>query len=117
VYGAGDFKWDMKHRTPGAPPWDDGSGTLNVMHDLASAMKYNPNLKVMLNGGFYDLATPFYAAIYEEDHLPIPQSLRKNISYAFYPSGHMVYAHIPSLHQLHDNVAAFIDATDNQGGK
>ncbi|MGH8183837.1 MAG: S10 family peptidase, partial [Rhodanobacteraceae bacterium] len=115
VYGAGDFNWDMKHRAPGAPPYDDGSGTLNVMGDLASAMKYNPNLKVMLNGGFYDLATPFYAAIYEEDHLPIPQSLRKNISYAFYPSGHMVYAHIPSLHQLHDNVAAFIEATDNQG--
>ncbi|MBS0383018.1 MAG: peptidase S10 [Proteobacteria bacterium] len=109
-----NFNWDMKHRTPGAPPWDDGSGTLNVMIDLADAMKYNPNLKVMLNGGFYDLATPFYAAIYEEDHLPIPQSLRKNISYAFYPSGHMVYAHIPSLKQLHDNVAAFIDATDNQ---
>jgi len=115
VYDA-NFNWDMKHRTPGAPPWDDGSGTLNVMVDLADAMKYNPNLKVMLNGGFYDLATPFYAAIYEEDHLPIPQSLRKNITYAFYPSGHMVYAHIPSLKQLHDNVAAFIDATDNQGG-
>jgi len=115
VYGAGDFNWDMKHRTPGAPPWDDGSGTLNVMIDLADAMKYNPNLKVMLNGGFYDLATPVYAAIYEEDHLPIPQSLRKNITYAFYTSVHMVYAHIPSLKQLHDNVAAFIDATDNQG--
>jgi hypothetical protein len=27
----------------------------------------------------------------------------------------MVYAHIPSLQQLHDNVAAFINATDNQG--
>jgi len=88
---------------------------VNVLRDLASAMKYNPNLKVMVNGGFYDLVTPFYGAIYEEGQLPIPQSLRKNISYAFYPSGHMVYAHIPSLQQLHDNVAAFIDATDNQG--
>ena len=116
VYGAGDFDWVMKHRAPGASPYEE-TGTLNVMRDLASAMKYNPNLKVMLNGGFYDLATPFYAAIYEEDHLPIPQSLRKNISYAFYPSGHMVYAHIPSLQKLHDNVARFIDATDNQGGK
>jgi carboxypeptidase C (cathepsin A) len=114
VYGAGDFDWSMKHRAPGSHYESDG--TLNVMLDLASAMKYNPNLKVMLNGGFYDLATPFYAAIYEEEHLPIPQSLRKNITYAFYPSGHMVYAHIPSLKQLHDNVAAFIDATDNQGG-
>ncbi len=112
VYGAADFDWDFKHKQPDMHfAWP----TVNVMRDLAGAMKYNPNLKVMLNGGFYDLATPFYAAIYEEEHLPIPESLRKNITYAFYPSGHMVYAHIPSLHQLHDNVAKFIESTDNQG--
>ncbi|TAN09035.1 MAG: peptidase S10 [Rhodanobacteraceae bacterium] len=111
VYGAGDFDWSMKHRAPGSRR--ARSGTLNVMGDLAAAMKYNPNLKVMVNGGFYDLATPFYAAIYEDEHLPIPAQLRHNITYAFYPSGHMVYAHIPSLHQLHDNVVKFIDDTDN----
>jgi len=111
VYGAGDFDWDFKHKQPGMHfAWPN----INVMRDLAGAMKYNPDLKVMLNGGFYDLATPFYAAIYEEEHLPIPESLRKNITYAFYPSGHMVYAHIPSLKQLHDNVASFIDSTNNQ---
>ncbi|HEX5353824.1 MAG TPA: peptidase S10 [Rhodanobacteraceae bacterium] len=113
VYGAGDFDWSMKHRAPGSRY--SRSGTLNVMGDLASAMKYNPNLKVLLNGGFYDLATPFYTAIYEMHHLPIPESLQKNISYAFYPSGHMVYVHVPSLKQMHDNVAKFIESTDNQG--
>ena len=111
VYG--DFDWKFEHKQPGVQlVWNKG---VNVLRDLAAAMKYNPNLKVMVNGGFYDLVTPFYGAIHEEENLPIPQSLRKNISYAFYPSGHMVYAHVPSLHQLHDNVAAFIDATDNQG--
>jgi carboxypeptidase C (cathepsin A) len=114
VYGAADFHWNFKHKQPGMHfAWP----TVNVMRDLAGAMKYNPNLKVMLNGGFYDLATPFYAAIYEEQHLPIPEKLRKNISYAFYPSGHMVYAHVPSLKTLHDNVAKFIEATDNQGNQ
>ena len=111
VYG--DFDWKFEHKQPGVQlVWNKG---VNVLRDLAAAMKYNPKLKVMVNGGFYDLVTPFYGAIHEEGHLPIPQSLRKNITYAFYPSGHMVYAHIPSLKQLHDNVAAFIDATDNQG--
>jgi carboxypeptidase C (cathepsin A) len=86
------------------------------MPDLAAAMKYNPNLKVKLFGGFYDLATPYYTAIYEMQHLPIPDSLRQNISYAFFPSGHMVYAHLPSLKKLHDDAAAFIDSTSNQGG-
>jgi carboxypeptidase C (cathepsin A) len=88
-------------------------GSLNVMGDLAMAMKTNPDLKVLLNGGYYDLATPFYAAQYEMDHLPIQAPLQKNISYAWYPSGHMVYAHVPSLKLLHDNVARFIDGTDN----
>jgi carboxypeptidase C (cathepsin A) len=111
VYG--DFDWKFEHKQPGVQiVWNKG---VNTLRDLAAAMKYNPNLKVMVNGGLYDLITPFYGAIYEEGQLPIPQSLRKNITYAFYPSGHMVYAHIPSLQQLHDNVAAFINATDNQG--
>lgn len=112
IYGIAGFHWDMKHKAPGSRRARQGS--LNVMPDLAAAMKYNPDLKVMMNGGFYDLATPFYTATYELEHLPIPKKLDKNITYAFYPSGHMVYVNIPSLHMLHDNVAAFIDATDNQ---
>jgi carboxypeptidase C (cathepsin A) len=99
----GGFEWDLKHR---GNPID-----LNVANDLAEAMKTNPRLKVMVNGGYYDLATPFYAAVYEEKHLPIPQSLAKNIEYDWYESGHMVYVRDESLKQLHDRVAAFIRST------
>jgi carboxypeptidase C (cathepsin A) len=81
---------------------------LNVMPDLASAMKYNPGLKVMLLGGYYDLATPYFEGYYEMKHLPIPDALQANISYHYYQSGHMVYAHEASLKALHDDVAAFI---------
>jgi len=104
--------WDMSHKAPGAQGEALQSST-NVMPDLALAMKTNPNLKVFLNGGYYDLATPYYAADYEMHHLPIPSTLEKNISYAWYPSGHMVYAHEESLKELHDNVAKFIGETDN----
>jgi carboxypeptidase C (cathepsin A) len=99
--------WGTKHH--------HHDGALNVMGDLATAMKTNPDLKVFLNGGYYDLATPYFAAEYEMRHLPIPASLQKNIRYAWYPSGHMVYAHEESLKQLHDNVARFITETDNAG--
>ena len=88
---------------------------LNVANDLAEAMKTNPRLKVMVNGGYYDLATPFFAAVYEEKHLPIPQSLAKNIEYDWYESGHMVYVRDESLKQLHDRVAAFIKSTQADG--
>lgn len=104
--------WDMSHKAPGAHGEALQSST-NVMPDLAMAMKTNPDLKVYVNGGYYDLATPFFAADYEMHHLPIPASLDANISYSWYPSGHMVYAHEESLKQLHDNVARFIEQTDN----
>jgi carboxypeptidase C (cathepsin A) len=98
-------EWGFKH--------NGHDGAVNVMPDLAKAMKTNPNLKVFLNGGYYDIATPFYAADYEMQHMPIQPALMNNISYAWYPSGHMVYAHEESLKLLHDNVARFIAQTDN----
>ena len=103
--------WDWKHEQPGGE--GPSLGPVNVMPDLAAAMKYNPRLKVMLNAGYYDLATPFFEGIYEMHHLPMEPRLQANISYAFYESGHMVYAHEASLKQLHDNVAGFIRGTDN----
>ncbi|HEX7816801.1 S10 family peptidase [Dyella sp.] len=104
--------WDFAHKAPGVEGEALQQST-NVMPDLATAMKTNPNLKVFLNGGYYDLATPYFAADYEMHHMPIPDSLQGNISYAWYPSGHMVYANTESLKMLHDNVARFIQSTDN----
>jgi carboxypeptidase C (cathepsin A) len=106
VFDGGDH-WDFKHN--GNPV------NLNVSSDLAEAMKTNPRLKVMLNGGYYDLATPFFGAEYEEKHLPIPVSLAKNIEYDWYESGHMVYVRDESRKQLHDRVAAFIKGAAGTG--
>jgi carboxypeptidase C (cathepsin A) len=103
--------WDFTHQPPGAP--QKLPGTPNVMPDLAVAMKQNPKLKVQLNGGYYDLATPYFAAAFELRQLPIENSLRDNIEMHFYTSGHMVYAHEPDLKALHANVAAFIEKTDS----
>ena len=49
---------------------------------------------------------------YEDKHLPIPESLSKNIEYDWYESGHMVYVRDESLQQLHDRVATFIRSTE-----
>ena len=101
--------WDFMHQPPGSTSKVPAS--MNVMPDLAAAMKMNPNLKVQLNGGYYDLATPFFAAQWELEHLPMQHTLLSNTETHFYTSGHMVYAHEPDLKALHDNVAAFIAKT------
>ncbi|HEX8758333.1 MAG TPA: hypothetical protein VF745_18500, partial [Steroidobacteraceae bacterium] len=84
------WKWEFKHQPPGAPM--QLLGAVNVMPDLATAMKYDPNLKICLNGGYFDLATPFFQGMYEMHHLQIPPKLQSNIEYHYYESGHMVYA-------------------------
>jgi carboxypeptidase C (cathepsin A) len=108
--------WNWAHQQPSQ---NDGSVTpnqgTNVLADLADAMKVNPNLKIQLHAGYFDLATPFFQGVYELRHLPIPQELRKNIEYKFYESGHMVYATESSLKQLHDSVAEFIRRNSNLG--
>lgn len=103
--------WDLSHQPPGSE--QKIPMLANVMIDLAVAMKQNPSLKVQLNGGYYDLATPYFAAEYELHQLPIQTSLQSNIEMHFYTSGHMVYAHEPDLKALHANVADFIERTKN----
>lgn len=103
--------WNFQHQPPGvSTPMPQSA---NTMPDLASAMKYNPDLKILLLGGYFDLATPYCEGKYEMQHLPIPAKLQTNIQYRYYPSGHMVYAHTESLKAVHDDAAAFINSTQN----
>jgi carboxypeptidase C (cathepsin A) len=107
-------KWSFTHSPPDAS--DVGAPAdqrMNVIPDLAHAMKTNPSLKVQLNSGYFDLLTPYFQGKYEMRHLPIPPELRSNIEYRCYRSGHMVYLAQEALGQLHDNVAGFIERTDN----
>jgi carboxypeptidase C (cathepsin A) len=98
--------WNFQHQPPDAPiPLPQSP---NVMPDLATAMKTNPDLKICLTGGYFDLATPYCEGRYEMQHLQIPKKLQSNIEYHYYQSGHMVYAHKESLKAIHDDVAAFI---------
>lgn len=110
AYSDGNFDWNMKHNAPG---YGQTEGGTNVMPDLAYTMKTNPKLKVFLAGGYYDLATPYFEGIYEMHHLAIPQKLQSNISYHYYPAGHMIYVNEQVLSQFHDEVAAFVKSTES----
>jgi carboxypeptidase C (cathepsin A) len=116
AYTDPNFKWDLRHQVAGNPQTaDQQEGGTNVMPDLATTMKSNPRMKVLLAGGYFDLATPFYEGYYEMHHLQLPDKLQGNISYHYYPSGHMVYVNPDVLKQFHTDVAAFIQSTE--GGK
>jgi carboxypeptidase C (cathepsin A) len=113
AYGDEGFSWDLRHQAPGGPPAAQQESGTNVMPDLAYTMKSNPKMKVMLAGGYYDLATPYFEGKFEMHHLQIPQKLQANISYHYYQSGHMVYVNEDVLKQFRSDVAAFIKGTED----
>jgi carboxypeptidase C (cathepsin A) len=104
-------QWDNRHQAPGGPKAAATASGTNVLPDLATAMKTNPKMKVLVAGGYYDWATPFFEGVYEMHHLPIPDSLQANISYHYYEAGHMIYVNEDALKHFHDDLAAFIRST------
>jgi carboxypeptidase C (cathepsin A) len=96
--------WDWKRTKNGG--WLQAT---YVADDLGGAMRRNPHLKVFSANGYYDLATPFYATEFDLSHLGLEPAQRKNISFGFYPSGHMIYLDQPSLEQSKADIARFYD--------
>jgi len=80
-----------------------------VAADLGAAIRKNPHLKVFSANGYFDLATPFFATEYDLSHMDLEPDLRGNVQIAYYPSGHMIYLNVDSLHKLRDDLAGFID--------
>lgn len=92
-------------------PWSFGKASnkyLNVADDLRETMTRNPKLKVFVASGYYDLATPYFAADYTLDHLNLDPSLRGNISTSYYEAGHMFYTHKPSLIKFKRDLKEFV---------
>ena len=106
--------WDPKHRPPGPPQLFSWPTLPNTGLDLADAMKLNPDLRVLVLNGLYDLATPFFASEYMISHLGLPTELRGHVETKYYPAGHMMYTQEASLTQFKADVAGFIDRTSRR---
>lgn len=98
--------WDDRHKIAGGrAPMPD------VAEDLRAVMSINPGLKIFSANGYFDFATPFFETEYTLAHMGLDASLEKNISFGYYPSGHMIYLHEPALKQMKADLAVFYDRT------
>ena len=100
----GGFKWE----------WGSaGEGFPSTATDLRHAIVRNPFLKILVMEGYYDLATPYYAANYTMEHLDLPEKFRPQISYATFEAGHMVYLPADQLKKMRSDEGAFVDKATN----
>jgi len=105
-----DVKWDWQHKQPGAGEWFVGPP--NTVPDLARAMTMNPGLHLLVQQGWYDLATPHFVMKHDIDHLRIAPEARSRIRIEYYEAGHMMYLHGPSMRKYRDDLARFIREAD-----
>lgn len=90
-------KWDMEQ-----------AKYTDVSPDLRDAFLINPDLRVYVACGYYDMATPYFAAEYTFNHLSLPQQLAERVKFSYFDSGHMMYLQLSSLEKLGKELPAFI---------
>jgi carboxypeptidase C (cathepsin A) len=109
--------WDWKYNPPVQILLGEGSMFLNVAPALARAMDNDPGLQLMLNNGYFDMATPFYATEYSLRHAPLPKDAWRRITTDYYYCGHMLYLNPKTAPLLNQNIKKFIsDASAKTNG-
>src|SRR5437763_4752434 len=114
------FKSDLEYYIlgGGVGRWDFGADNTyaDTSEALRSAFAKNPYMRLMVACGYYDLATPYFAAQYTLKHMGLDPSLQSNVSLSYYEAGHMMYIDKNSLAELKRNAANFVQsATANRG--
>lgn len=115
------YKSDLPYEIlTGVGPWSFGQAGqaryVNVADRLRSAMTENPHLRVFLASGYYDLATPPFAADYTFNTMQLDPGARSRLETHYYEAGHMMYLHRPSLDQLRRDLSAYYDRALTEAG-
>ena len=103
----------------GVGRWDFGSDNAyaDTSDALRSAFNKNPYMKLFVASGYYDLATPYFAAEYTLRHMGLDPTLRAGVTTTFYEAGHMMYIDQTSLAQLKRDAAAFVQGAAAARGR
>lgn len=112
-YTRRELKWDSDAYytvTANVRPWDQ-TGNTEVAEVLRAAMTQQTYLKLLVLCGYYDVATPFNGIENTVAHMHLEPSVRKNVSFAYYEGGHMMYVDEKAHHKLHKDVDEFIETS------
>jgi carboxypeptidase C (cathepsin A) len=104
------FETDLPYVTIAeVSPWNLAENKyLDVATTLKEAMSRNPYLKIWVCCGYYDLATPYFAAQSVVRGMNLDAAIRDNIQFSFYESGHMLYIEKEAREKLKDDLDRFL---------
>ena len=113
AYVRGELGYESDHPyhvLAGLPwKWTSFEGRyVSTERKLAEAMKTNPRLRVVVLSSYRDLAVPEDAMRYSLAHLPLPKSVRANITFQHFESGHMMYLYRPDAEKLRRDLVEFV---------
>lgn len=116
------YKSDLEYYILGGgitSPWNWGVNNqyADTSQALSSAMRKNPYMKVMVASGYYDMATPYFAAEYTVSAMNLDPQLRRNFTFTYYEAGHMMYIEKESLRKLKTDVTGFIQSSAQRSGR
>lgn len=108
------FKTDIKYNMFGdVHPWDRQND--NTREGLRLAMAQNPYLKVLVQSGYYDGATTYFAAKYTVGQMDPSGKMKDRFSFKAYRSGHMMYLRKDDLKTATEDIRQFIKDSDSKG--
>jgi carboxypeptidase C (cathepsin A) len=108
AYSKEGFNWDWKHK--GTDSWG-ADASVTTLPDMENALSKDPNVKILIMNGYYDLATVFYGVEHSIAHLNIPKSASDRIIMTYYEAGHMMYTDLPSAKLFREDLKKFIQDT------
>jgi carboxypeptidase C (cathepsin A) len=114
LYAPFGVQWDFHHRPAGTGGFGGGGReetAPDTALDLADTIRKNPKLKVFSANGYFDLATPFFLTEFDLSHMNLPPNLVGNVTFGYYPSGHMVYLNVDALKEFHADMEKWYTTT------
>ncbi|HKW49597.1 MAG TPA: hypothetical protein VJN70_19225 [Gemmatimonadaceae bacterium] len=90
--------------------YPQNNGYANVVPSLERAFAKNPDMKLYVAEGYYDMATPYYAVEYTLAHMSVDPRVRAGIVTERFEAGHMVYIDAPSMTKMREGLRRFIDS-------
>ncbi|QCP52721.1 peptidase S10 [Trinickia violacea] len=92
--------WNFSH---------EGQPLPDTLPDLLAAITLNPQLKVLSENGFHDLATPFFNTEKQLARLQTVPSLNPNLQVSFHQGGHMIYLDDVARPQMKRDLVSYFD--------